>query len=354
MAFFGESTDGTAALQVEAVDTYIKNYHEAAIAVVAESESNFNTLMMAIGLHENKMIRESGECVYNEGALGNFWEKVKKFFVSIIAKVKGIFNSFMSRFDAQFKGGKAFFDKYKTQLAEKFSKVDKDKLKFTGYKFSHQGEANQKLSSIGSDYISKVKGNLSDSEASALIAEREKVDETLEKMRGGLIGTGSYTASEFSKELFQYFRGGQSSKEDVSEMVNFAYLSGVLGTDKLKKTIESSYKNIEKSINDVIKACDSASKSAIDTQVSSDASSDAKGSAQKRTAAYPVVVSILKGAILIKQTYVAAQMQAIANEISQAKGFASQVIRAGVKESASWAHYTEGATDDFLGTVEFK
>jgi len=347
MAFFEEGSS-TTALAVESVPTYISNYHEAALSAVAESESNYNSLMQAIGLHENKMIRESGECVYNEGAMGNFWEKVKKFFVSIIAKIKGIFHSFMSRFDAQFKGGKSFFDKYKKEIAEKLSKVDKDKLKFTGYKFTHHDVSNSKLVT---DTLPKV--NITDAEAEALVAGRDKADEAMETARGVLIGGGSFTASEFSKELFQYFRNGESAKSEV-DGIDLAYFAKVLGSDKLSKTITDSYKALEKSIEAAIKACDAASKTSIDTQTGSGTEGE-KSSASKKTAAYPIIVSQLKGMIAIKQTYVGAQMQAISNEVSQAKGFAAQVIRASVKESGSWTtNYDENASDDFLGAVNFK
>ena len=349
MAFFEEGSSSTSTLVVEAVPTYIENYHEAALAVVAESESNYNTLMQAIVMHENKMVRESGECVYTEGAMGNFWEKVKKFFVSIIAKIKGIFHSFMSRFDAQFKGGKTFFDKYKKEIAEKLSKVDKDKIKFVGYKFTHHDVANPKLVT---DTLPKV--IITDAEAEALVAGREKAEDALESARGALIGGGSHTSSEFSKELFSYFRNGESAKSEV-DGIDLAYFTKTLGSDKLSKTISDSYKALEKSIEGAIKACDAASKTSIDTQTSSTSSDGEKTSASKKTAAYPIIVSQLKGMIAIKQTYVAAQMQAISNDVSQAKGFAAQLIRASVKESGSWTtSYDENTTDDFLGAVNFK
>jgi hypothetical protein len=353
MAFFDEGTSSSV-LNVEAVPTYIENYHEAALAVVAETESNYNALMMAIGIHENKQIRESGEAVYTEGALSSFWEKVKKFFVSLWAKIKGIFNKFMSRFDAQFKGGKAFFDKYKKQLADKFSKIDKDKVKFNGYKFQNHNTANAALNKIGLDGISIANiASLTDSEAEEVVKKREDLEDMLETFRGSLIGSGKYSATEFNKELFEHFRGGESSKSD-QDGVDFQYIAGVLGTDKLKKNIETSYKTIEKDINEMIKQCEKAQKSSIDTQVSSTAGDTEKATASKRTAAYPIIINALKSMISIKQVYIAAQMKAISDEISQAKQFASQVIRASVKEDTTIEHYMGESADDIFGTVKFQ
>jgi len=355
MSFFGESTLGTS-VEVQAVPCYISNYHEAVLAVVAESESNFNALMTTIGLHENKALRESGECALNEGAIRSFWEKVKKFFMSILAKLKGIFNSFMSRVDAQFKGGKSFFDKYKKELAEKFSKIDKDKVKFHGYKFTHldsknsmnkEGIANTVAAMFS---VSAQSLDFSATDAQKIIDGREKLDDKIEGFRSACLGetSGSYSASEYNKALFEHFRDGQSTKSEV-DGVDFAYLAKVLGNDKAAKDASDSYKQLEKDINEIIKLTEKAQNTSITAQTK-----DPKdGDAGKRTAAYPVIVSAFKGCLAAKQAYLGAQVTAISNEISQAKGFASQVIRASVKESASWQSYG-GSSEDIFGSVEFR
>jgi hypothetical protein len=363
MAFFEEgASTSNVDLQVEATPTYIENYHEAVLAAVAEGESNYNSLMKAIGIHESSALRESGECVYTEGAIGSFWEKVKKMFMSLVAKLKGIFNSFMSRFDAQFKSGKSFLDKYKRDLAEKFGKVDKEKTKFVGYHFTHCDEKN---STVGADVVAaagKMLGgasvgnpaSLSASDAEKIVGAREKLEEGIEGYRGSLVGASSLTASEFNKELFQYFRDKESAKSEQSG-VDFAYISGILGSDKASKAVSDSYKQLEKDVSELVKLCDKAQKGTIDTQAGNSASDGEKADAGKKTSAYPVMVTAFKGVLAAKQTFLGAQMTAIANRVSQAKQFAAQVVRVSVKESEGWQHYGEGAKgDDFLGSVTFR
>jgi hypothetical protein len=331
MAFFEEGATTSTVLEVEAIPTYIDNYHEAVLAAVAEGESNYNTLMMAIGVHENKVIRESGECVYNEGALHNFWERVKKFFMSIIAKIKGIWTKFMSRFDAQFKGGKSFYDKYKSQLAEKFSKMDKDKVKFVGYKFTHCDDKNSMYGSsvvsqagdlLGGASIGTNPGSIGADAVEKILSAREKLDDGLNTYRGKLVGAGECSTSEYNKELYQYFRNGENAKSE-QEGIDLGYISAILGNEKASKTVSDSYKQLETDVNELVKLCDKAQGASIDTQTKDPSNKDAG----KKTAAYPVMVSAFKGILAAKQTFLGAQLTAISNRTAQAKQFAAQVIR---------------------------
>ena len=357
MAFFEESAN-TTTVQVEAIECHIDNMHEAALNIVAETQANYNALMQAVGMNEYRMVKESGEAVYTEGALSNFWAKVKKFFVNLLAKIKGLFNKFMSKFDAYVRGGKSFYDKYKKQLAERVGKIDKDKVKFMGYEFSNLG-ASQKLLTIGKSYTDKMTTkSLSENDAASLVAEREKTDEIIGGFRADLVNqSGDLTASEFSKELFKHFRSDQTQKEDVGKIVDLAYFTRVLGgADKAKTNVEKAYKDIEKGLNDCIKACEKGTDTSVKTQLDKDANDGAVSLAKKQTAAYPILIKIIQGAIGAKQAFVGAQMQAIGDEISQAKHFASLVIRTGaLKEyGTSWSHTHEGAQDDFLSRVEFR
>lgn len=330
---------------VEAEATYIENYHEAMVAAVAENEYNFNAIMRPVAVAELAAVKEgkAPRSVWTEGALSSFWEKVKKFFLKVLAKIKGVFASFMSRIDQHFRSGKSFFDKYKKELADKFAKIDKDKVKFMGYEFT---AATHTPNSKITDGLMKIKfANLSAAEADAIVADRDKQDEVIEAARGDLIGKGSLTASEFSKELFEHFRGSDT-KEELTN-VSFQTVASVLGNDKAKKAIQDSYKGLEKAVNRFVSDCDRAKNSAINVQVGSETGD--KDEAKSRTAAYPILVSSVKDLLAVAQTYVGAQMKAVQDEISQAKAFAGQVLRSAKHEGTSFEEGTVVDGDIFGG-----
>lgn len=334
---------------VEAEATYIENYHEAMVAAVAENEYNFNAIMRPVAVAELAAVKagKSPCSVWTEGALSSFWEKVKKFFLKVLAKIKGVFAAFMSRIDQHLRGGKSFFDKYKKELADKFAKIDKDKVKFNGYVFTaHTHTANSKITS---ELMNTKFADLSTSEADAIVANRDKQDEAIEKYRGELIGKGTLTAAEFNKELFEHFRGSDS-KEEIND-VSFQSIASVLGTDKAKKTIQDSYKGLEKAISKFISDCDKAKNKSIDVTVGSETGD--KDLAKSRTAAYPILVSEAKEKLAVAQTYIGAQMKAIQDEISQAKAFAGQVLRSAKHEGASFEESTI-ADDGIFGSVKLR
>lgn len=372
MAFFADdivTESSTALSEIEATPCYIENYHEAVLGAVAENESNYNVLMKHIGIHEYTSYKTTGQVVYTEGALSNFWEKVKKFFAAVYAKIKGIFNNFMSRFDAYWKGGKSFYDKYKRQLVEKFPKTDTEKIKFMGYKFNDaklvkndlagSGVLEEAKNILGETIPADIK-SLSATASDNIIKKRETVEQGINSFRGKLLGgSGSFTQKEFSKELFEHFRG--DSKKTEIDGVTLDSITKVLSDDKLSKAISDSYTSLEKDVTALIRLCETGQKESIDAAVGTDpTSTDAtKAAGHSKSAAYPIIIGVFKDILTAKQTYLAAQMQAVKDRVGQAKTFAAQILRGPVKESGSWETYGEGATDntggsDFLSGITFK
>lgn len=322
---------------VEAEDNGVSDFHEAMMVNVAENESNFNSLMRPCILAERAAIvkGEAPASVWTEGAVSNFWAKAKAFFLKVLAKIKGVFNRFMSFIDQHIRGGKSFFDKYKKQLAEKFAKIDKDKVKFVGYTFK-----NLEKSSVA-DGLRDLDSNVHD-------LDKDKVDEVIEKYRGDLVGqSGSLSASEFSKELKEYFCGDSKEEMDVS----YQDIVRVLGNaDKAKKTVQNNYKGLESAVNKIIHQCEKNASSATDDLVK-DRGNNPEASA--KTAGYPTTIAVYKGKLAAAQQFIGAQMRAAAAEVSQYKGFAGQVLRASVKESAGFDESGNFGANDFFGNVEF-
>ena len=324
---------------VEAEDNGVSDFHEAMMVNVAENESNFNSLMRPCILAERAAIvkGEAPASVWTEGAISNFWAKAKAFFLKLLAKIKGVFNRFMSFIDQHIRGGKSFFDKYKKQLAEKFAKIDKDKVKFVGYTFKNLDK---------STVVDKLREL--DSDAYASDTDKDNADGLIEEYRGKLVGqTGKLSASEFSKELKEYFCGDSKEEMDVS----YQDIVRVLGNaDKAKKTVQNNYKGLESAVNKIIHQCEKNASSATDDLVK-DRGNNPEASA--KTAGYPTTIAIYKGMLAAAQQFIGAQMRAAAAEVSQYKGFAGQVLRASVKESAGFYESGSFGANDFFGNVEF-
>lgn len=322
---------------VEAEDNGVSDFHEAMMVNVAENESNFNSLMRPCILAERAAIvkGEAPASVWTEGAISNFWAKAKAFFLKLLAKIKGVFNRFMSFIDQHIRGGKSFFDKYKKQLADKFAKIDKDKVKFVGYTFKNLEK-------------SPVADGLRELDSDEYGLDKDKVDEMIERYRGALVGqSGSLSASEFSKELKEYFCGDSKEEMDVS----YQDIVRVLGNaDKAKKTVQNNYKGLESAVNKIIHQCEKNASSATDDLVK-DRGNNPEASA--KTAGYPTIIAVYKGMLAAAQQFIGAQMRAAAAEVSQYKGFAGQVLRASVKESAGFDESGNFGANDFFGNVEF-
>ena len=310
--------------RVEGIDNGIENYHEAMLFAVAENESNFGAIMRSAAVGELKAYKE-GVDFWNEAATGGFFSKIKAFFIRLWQKIKGVFARFMSRIDQFVRGGKSFFDKYKKQLADKFAKIDHEKIKFVGYEFQNLGSANSAITGFqGGSFDTSAASDYADKDEDALSTE-------IETFRGSLTGGGKLTSSEFSKELFEHFRKGGDKEEQSG--VSFQSIAAVLGNaDRAKKGVETNYKGLEKAVNAVIKACEKAQSTAVDGQVEGEGDQAAH---VKNTAGYPKLIRVIKGKLEACQTYIGAEMKATTDQISQAKSFAGQVLRAGVHEDTS-------------------
>ena len=341
--FIGESTlhgDYLADVQAESVD--IENVHEAMIAATAIDEANFNAIMNPFAVAEVLAMREGADTftsVYTEGTLSSFWEKVKAFFKKVWAKIKGIFAKVMTRLDAQFKGGKAFWSKYSKELASKFAKMDKEKVKFHGYKFD--------LTSLSADPVFKsdptsLSGNDSDAD-----------DDALDTYRGETIKAGKTTASEYPKELQKHFRGGSEQKEEI-DGVDLSYLSTFLSSDKLVSDVKKNFHVLERACEDAIRTAEKNSKTHIKDNVTAAGGSDgkAKEAAQKAVSGDQHWLNIARGRLAIAQQYLGAQVSATQSAIAQAKGFAGQVLRASVKEGADFG--SEGDLAGIFGAVKLR
>ena len=295
---------------------------EEALYNVAVDEANYNNILGCLAIAEVTAAHNGLDpaTVYTESTISDFWGKIKEFFKKVWAKIKGLWAKLVATFDSHFKNGQEFFEKYKKTLAEKFTKIDVDKIKFKGFNFTFDWIKDV----INSNYdVNNIIANLTNEDDDALTNLEEE-------FRGeALAESGSkYTSKEFTKELYDKLRDGGSKDEDLSG-INFSYISRVLNDsnkkiDKIKKMFNGIEKSIQKNIQTAEKnqnsAINDASKNPNDASKSANVELASKG------------IRLLKSYLGTFQIFASSIISAVKDEISQAKGFAAQVLRAGVRD----------------------
>ena len=299
---------------------------EEALYNVAVDEANYNKILGCLAIAEVTAAHNGLDpaSVYTEGTISDFWEKIKEFFKKLWAKIKGLWAKLVATFDQHVKSGKEFIDKYKKTLNDKFNKIDKDKVKFSGYKFT----ISTLLSGFTSDKITQ--NLLLSGVVTNLFKNANPDDDTVtdleEKYRGELIGESSnYTLKEMIKELHDKLRDGGTKDNDL-EGITYEYIFDILSnSDKAKKEFDKTLKNIERTMNQNIKNIERAHEANIKNAASKSISDDDISKNSK-------AIRYIKTCLGTVQAAAAELAKAMKDEVSQAKGFAAQVLRAGVRD----------------------
>lgn len=248
------------------VDPVEESYH-----IYAESEYNFNNLMMAVGLSELRSYQESGvDYIHEAPDIRAFWEKVKKFFKTLKEKIWAVVKNFIARIQVRFQNGAKFVAKYSAQIKAGYNKIKSkgEDLKIRGYKFTNTDwNLNFKSEKAAAVAFASMKGDFSEFDAKKFmeyaknnqdkldIPDDSETEKALDLIRGGTVGKSSCSADEFDNELFEYFHGGDTDKTalDISD-INIEQVLKVLksGSQYIGK-MKKNYREIERKCTECIK-----------------------------------------------------------------------------------------------------
>jgi len=342
-ATVNESTKVYNELIIECNMNDIYGVNEAALNIVAEAEDNYARLMKCVGIEELVCYESTGELmVYSEEAGKGFIAKVKEFFMNLLAKIRGLFKKFMAMFDSYVKGDKEFAKKYKKDLMT-ITKSLKD-FKYNGYNFTIEGKPSVQ------DVFNKLNSyTTAPADYDAAVRARTDAEDTYETMRGAVIsGSGTLTASEFSKELFAHFRDGQNSKEDIENVDVTKILRELEGVDKWKSDLNKELSAFEKATNKVIKDLEKEQNDLVKT-------APTNTNASQDITILSVQVQFARKAFEIAQAYNAARMTAIKDNARQNKAIASALLRYNPKnESTTEPQFNYSEDTSFLSGLTFK
>lgn len=245
MAFF--DIKPFAGVTVEAAEGYDHDY-AGMQSLIEGYQNDFALFKGAIysDIKENAMIHEGASVedvmALQEGAISDFFNKIKEFFKKLWAKIKAIFKGFIAKFDSMFmKSGKALLKKYKKDIEMK----DTSELEVS---FSKPKGPIQ----IDATTISVVATENDPKKA----LENFDADDTACKEANRLFkGLNVTSMSDFDKELHDHLF---EDKEDVKWTEIRSIVYEVLEKDELVKNTKKSADNIDRTMAEIIKQINKA------------------------------------------------------------------------------------------------
>lgn len=278
-----------------------------ALQMTLENYQNDQAIFEAVlgmDFAEAQAVNEGVEVeVFTEASVGGFVEKIKEFIKKAWEKIKGLFQTFITKFNnVVMKDNKAFVDKYKrTVLTKDLSKM---KYKWSAPKGDLPGIVEADLTKLA-DNCMTVLGKSAD-ECTKL---NEEINDgtTLEKILTDLAGTNTDSksfAKDFHEQLFE--------DEDTIEGLNSGELSKImtiLSEKKLISNIEKSKKAVDKYftklLSEVNKASNQVAKSVPSTSKETKSytiNGDTKNYKEKNGAKHVSTLNTLYKLISVTQT----------------------------------------------------
>lgn len=358
---FGKDNSYDYGINMEAfedIEPQSDNFFEESMKIAYESTVNHNTMLQALGIEETTYYYDTGEEPIYE-SVGEFFSKVKEFFVKLWQKIKGLFTKFFALINSFVKSDKDFINKYRKQL----STVDTSKMKYKGYEFTIdtvniQTAKNNMLKKINDNFsvgtttepadynafASEVKKYLDShpgdglKDLSSKFMEQD-TDNLYDSLRGTAIGdTSSYTVSEFSKELFAKLRNKESLKQEFDGINLSEYITYLDGSAKQVKNAKDAYNDNKKIFESLIRWADkmtndirtAASKKSKD-DISDDNFKQYANGPENKIGAYTINIinkynSAIKTASNILATINGAILTAYKDKSRQAKGICVKAL----------------------------
>lgn len=323
---------------------------EGAMAIVAESEANYNAIMRAVGIEELAVYESTGaEMVYEAGNISSFFGKVKEFFKKILEKIKALFKKFFAMFDSYTKSDKEFLNKYRQVL----TRVNTRDFKYKGFKFTHLNidinDINNKLNTEIEITLEKINNENTKTKLEEMLKNFEDREDKVEKLRSIAVGeTSSLTKSEFIKELYMYFRDGENTKQELDDIKILDVLGNLQNNSNLVKTAKKSYSDLEKSLKKIIRDVEKAEKD-LSKELPSKTENDGDKVKALKVRACSELIALLKEKTTVLNTLNGANLTALKDCSRQSKAICVALINYKPKNES----YDFGYEDDYVAESGF-
>jgi hypothetical protein len=310
-----------------ATDDYMSEIYET----VAESEYAYNKIYSALGMRELTAVVETGmDVVYEAADIGGFFAKIRDIILKILAKVVALFKRFMSAIAARVLSDKSFLKTYEKKL----NAASKQKTMIKGYKFTMDWLNKARFQAVTGAVPSYAEA--SEEKATGEIKELEdKHDNISDYLRAKLIGNAGdeLTPSEFNRELFEKFRDGQSSPDDVSVTVT-DIIKVLKDSDEAKKQAKKNHDEFVSETKQAIREIE-AGKRKLEQYTSR---TDDKGNKERNEkysehfSTWTKSSQLKKDALAVCAVAYGAQLKALKDKSQMYKSAASRIVSGMVKE----------------------
>lgn len=367
----GYITEGVGGINIDDLDAqecFEENCVDAALRVVAETQNNWNSIMEAIGIEELCNYEETGSVIYESGTISGIFEKIKEFIKKLMEKIKGIFNKFMAVINSWVASDKEFVSKYKKQILS----ADMKDFKYKGFTFTNLDEGDNvenvfakgtvipvtingvqyKLEQLTKD--TATSNNLGGgNKAEEVIKDlREKKEDILEKYRGLTLGdvNQSIDSSEYSKELFEYFRNGDSNPDELddTDIDRGELITIIQSKEKTQRAAEKIYRTVQKGFSDTIKELNRESNSILKEVPSKNSNgspnTNATKTASNKVSVITAFISILEAVKSINVVWFGAYLQALKDQNRQAKSICVKIMTRKQPKNESTSLYDDGSS----------
>ena len=224
-----------------------EEFHEEMVRESALDMARVNGGMyVAEQLIENALFTAEAEEVATliEGAVKDFFEKLKESLQKLWAKIKAWFKHIVEAVKRFFLSGKELVKKHKAKI-EKAAK-DNSTKEVKCFKWNPDALANKTLDMINKLESDKVASNIHDE-----ILAKKDVD-TAEAKKQILNSVGVEKVGEIAKELKDVARSGEKDTYTIGELNIGEFITVVGSSDKLIKAVETTNKVVDKSMREGI------------------------------------------------------------------------------------------------------
>lgn len=202
-------------------------------------------------LSESTMINDLSSIeLINEGTATDFFDKIKKIFSNLWAKIKGIFDKFIKLINGMFLDNKKFVTKYGKEIEDRSRNLKGFEMELHKWKLdsidNHINESYGKIEKKINDIIPlKIFDNPTDDTVKD-IEEKVKDDNIGDTLRGLVINkSGTISSDEYSDELIKLFRDEDTTNYTDGSLPHS--VSDMLTTLKSGKIVKSAQKAKTKS-----------------------------------------------------------------------------------------------------------
>jgi len=371
-------------------------FEEMALNLVAENESNYNTIMKAIALDELAYLEENGqEIVYEAGGVSGVLGKIKEFFKKVIEKIRQILHTFITAISSFIRDDRSFVDKYKKEFSTKWSQVKSD-FGFKGYKFTLKDNVSKGSKDA---FVAAFKGTFSStipdfdtfvtfdyttimSKTAADLKKvvedlRDNKDDHIEALRGkvahqfsndtantAIAAGSSLSAAEFSKELFECYRNGESSKQTIekSELSVAEIVATLTNSEKSENCAKTMCNRITQACDKLINDIDKYEKALVKAQTGTEMKASGTKNEDSEKLSYELSIAsgiseLYKVSSNLFTQALGIYLQALKDRSRQSKAIMVKVISGSKKLKESYEYgdvttVTEGTS--FLSGVTLK